>query len=149
MFEYLDKHYGREKLFEIREQERDTSFLRRYLNQELCEEMKLFNYKVRGVDLVVSEVADEEGWKAIRDELANTVGLGTVPEINPEGVENGVLLLQHMYDGRELEMNYAKETIKYVAELWGGKVELKTRLNDKDKIIRCTEDKIVSVWDIV
>ncbi len=149
MFEYLDKHCGREKIFEIRAQERDTSFLRRYLNQELCDEMHLFNYRVRGVDVVVSEVADEDGWKAIRDELANSVGLGMVPEINPLSVEKGVLILEHVYDGRELEMNYARETIKFVSELWGGKVDLKTKLNDKNKIIRCTEDKIVSVWDDV
>ncbi len=148
IFEYLDKTVGREKIFEIRAQERDQSFLRRYLNRQLCEEMFLFNYKARGVDIIVSEVADEEGWKIIRDELANAVGLGMVPEINPQGVENGVLILEHVYDGRELEMNYAKETIKYIAELWGGKVDLKTKLNDRDKIVRCTDDKIVSVWDL-
>ncbi len=147
MFEYLDKKYGRDKIFEIRSQERDASFLRRYINQELCEEMNLFTYKVRGIDIVVDEVADEDGWRAIRDELANAAGLGMVPEIKPLSVENGVLILEHVYDGRELEMNYAKETIKYVAELWGGKIDLKTKLNNKDKIIRCTEDKIVSVWD--
>lgn len=147
MFEYLDKNSGRDKIFAIRAQERDQSFLRRFLNQELCQEMNLFSYKVRGVDVVVAEVADEDGWKAIRDELANAVGLGMVPEIHPVSVDNGILVLEHIYDGRELEMNYAKETIKYVAELWGGKVDLKTKLNSKDKIVRCTEDKIVSVWD--
>lgn len=148
MFEYLNKTIGREKIFEIREQERDQSFLRRYLNKELCEEMCLFNYRVRGVDIVVSEVADEDGWKVIRNDLANSVGLGMVPEIDAQGVENGTLILEHRYDDRELEINYAKETIKYISDLWGGKVDLKTKLNNKDKVIRCTEDKIVSVWDI-
>lgn len=148
IFEYLDKTVGREKIFEIRAQERDQSFVRRYLNRQLCEELFLFNYKVRGVDIIVSEIADEEGWQAIRDELANSVGLGMVPEINPQGVENGVLILEHVYDGRELEMNYAKETVKYIADLWGGKVDLKTKLNNRDKVIRCTDDKIVSVWDL-
>lgn len=147
LFEYLDKNCGRESIFKIREQERDQSFLRRFLNQELCEEMCLFNYKVRGTDVVVTEVADDDGWKLIRDELANMVGLGMVPEIRPEAVENGVLVLEHVYDGRELEMNYAKETIKYVGELWGDRVDLKTKLNDKDKIVRCNKDKIVAVWD--
>ncbi|SDE76425.1 SpoVR family protein [Sporomusa acidovorans] len=147
MFEYLEKNNGQEKIFEIRAQERDQSFLRRFLNKELCEELCLFNYKVRGIDIVVTEVADEEGWKVIRNELANSVGLGMVPEIRVQSVENGVLILEHVFDGRELEMNYTKETIKYVAELWGNKVDLKTKLYDKDKIVRCTEDKIVSVWD--
>ncbi|MBP2639027.1 MAG: SpoVR like protein, partial [Firmicutes bacterium] len=139
---------GREAIFKIREQERDQSFLRRFLNQELCQELHLFNYKLRGIDIVVTEVADEDGWKTIRDELANLVGLGMMPEIQPLAVENGALVLEHVYDGRELEINYAKETIKYVAELWGDKVELKTKLNNKDKVIRCDQDKIVTVWDV-
>jgi stage V sporulation protein R len=147
IFEYLDKHYGRDEIFKIRGQERDQSFLRRFLNQELCQELHLFNCKLRGIDIVVTEVADEDGWKTIRDELANLVGLGTVPEIKPRAVENGTLILEHVYDGRELEMTYAKETIKYVADLWGDKVDLKTKLNNKDKVIRCTQDKIVSVWE--
>ena len=148
MFEYLDKNSGRDEIFKIREQERDQSFLRRFLNQELCEELCLFNYKVRGIDVVVTEVADEEGWRTIRDELANMVGLGMVPQIQPVTVENGVLVLEHSYDGRELEMNYAKETIKYVGELWGDRVDLKTKLNNKDKIVRCTKEKMVAVWDV-
>ena len=148
LFEYLDKTCGREAIFKIREQERDQSFLRRFLNQELCQELHLFNYKLRGIDIVVTEVADEDGWKTIRDELANLVGLGMMPEIQPLAVENGALVLEHVYDGRELEINYAKETIKYVAELWGDKVELKTKLNNKDKVIRCDQDKIVTVWDV-
>lgn len=148
IFEYLDKNSGRNEIFKIREQERDQSFLRRFLNQELCEELCLFNYKVRGIDVVVTEVADEEGWRTIRDELANMVGLGMVPQIHPVTVENGVLVLEHIYDGRELEMNYAKETIKYVGELWGDRVDLKTKLNNKDKIVRCTKEKMVAVWDV-
>ena len=36
---------GREKLFEVREVERDASFLRRYLTEELIREMNLFEYK--------------------------------------------------------------------------------------------------------
>jgi stage V sporulation protein R len=148
MFEYLDKNSGRDEIFKIRQQERDQSFLRRFLNQELCEELCLFNYKMRGIDVVVTEVADDEGWKIIRDELANMVGLGMVPEIRPQNVDNGVLVLEHVYDGRELEMNYAKETIKYIAELWGDRVDIKTKLNNKDKIVRCNKDKFVAVWDV-
>ena len=147
LFEYLDKQLGRAAIFAIREQERDQSFLRRFLNQQLCEELCLLNYKLRGNDVVVTEVADEAGWQAIRNELANTVGLGMVPEIRLESVDNGVLVLEHVYDGRELEMNYAKETIKYIGELWGERVDLKTKLNHKDKIVRYSKDKLVAVWD--
>lgn len=148
MFEYLAKQPGgQEKIMQIRAEERDQSFLRRYLNQELCEELHLFSYQVRGNDIVVKEVADETGWQEVRDEFANSVGLGNIPVIKPVEVDKGTLVLEHVYDGRELELNYAKETVKYVLDLWGAKVELRTTLNGKDKLITCSENKIVLLLD--
>ena len=62
-----------------------------------------------------------------------------MPLITVAGVENGTLVLEHEYDGRELEINYAKETIKYVAVLWGARVELKTMLYAMPRVIRCEQ----------
>ncbi|MEG6584520.1 SpoVR family protein [Dendrosporobacter sp. 1207_IL3150] len=148
MFEYLAKQPdGHNKIMEIRAEERDQSFLRRYLNKELCEEMHLFSFQARGTDIVVKEISDENGWRTVRDELANSVGLGNIPVITPVSADKGTLVLQHAFDGRELELNYAKETVKYVVDLWGGKVDLCTTLNGKNKIISCSENKIVLLLD--
>jgi len=146
MFEYLDKQPGgREKIMDIRSEERDQSFIRRYLNQELCEKLHLFSYGIQGDDIVVTEVADEDGWKIVRDNLANSVGLGSIPMIQPIAVENGTLVLEHIYDQRELELNYAQETVKYVVDLWGGNVDLRTQINSDTKIISCSKDKTVTM----
>lgn len=148
MFESLVKAPGgRSAILSIRANERDQSFLRRYLTRELCEEMNLFSYSVKGDSVVVSEISDEDGWKAVRDQFAGAVGLGSVPVINPLSVEKGTLILEHVFDGRELELNYAKETLKHVVDLWGAKVELATDLNGRRKIISCDEDKLVVVRD--
>ena len=61
--------------------ERDASFIRRYLTQELCEELNLFQYAKKSFDYVIEEVSDEDGWKEIRDNLAFTSGLGSIPYI--------------------------------------------------------------------
>lgn len=146
MFAHLaEQHGGQDAVFAVRAAERDQSFIRRYLTRELCEELHLFQYVVQGEDMVVADIADEEGWQKIRDEFANAVGLGTVPVIRPLESDGGTLTLEHVYDGRELEMPYARETLKYVAELWGGKVILKTRLEESDKLLVCAEDKTVTV----
>jgi stage V sporulation protein R len=145
MFEHLDKTLGRQAIMDIRENERDQSFLRRYLDQELCEEMHLFTYEQRGDYIVIDEISDEKGWKSVRDQLAGSVGLGSVPVIYPVAVDKGTLTLEHVYDGRELELGYAKQTMKHVRELWGGRVELRTRLDDKDTVIICTEDRNIYV----
>ena len=54
------KETASEKLIEVREVERDSSFLRRYLTEELIRELNLFEYQSRGNEKVVSRVADQE-----------------------------------------------------------------------------------------
>lgn len=146
LFTYLaELPDGQTKIMEARALERDQSFLRRYLTRELCEELKLFTYTVKGDSLVVKEVADDSGWQTIRNDLIMNVGLAAIPQINPKGVEKGTLSLEHVFDGRELELNYAKETLKYVVDLWGGRIELTTMLNGRTTVIICDTDKIVLV----
>lgn len=148
IFEDLDKKYGKEKIFEVREIERDSSFLRRYLTRELCEELNLFEYNKRTFDIVVEEVSDEEGWKAIRDNLSYTCGIGGIPYIRviDLNTKDYTLTLEHVFDGRELELNYAKETLKYIQELWGKKVRLITKDSDKkDVVITCNMDKEITI----
>ncbi len=149
IFEDLDKKYGKEKIFEVREIERDSSFLRRYLTRELCEELNLFEYNKRTFDIVVEEVSDEEGWKAIRDNLSYTCGIGGIPYIRviDFNTKDYTLTLEHVFDGRELELNYAKETLKYIQELWGKKVKLITKDSDKkDVVIMCNMDKEIKFF---
>ncbi|HBJ2621595.1 TPA: SpoVR family protein [Clostridium botulinum] len=148
IFEDLDEKYGKEKIFEVREIERDSSFLRRYLTRELCEELNLFEYNKRTFDIVVEEVSDEEGWKAIRDNLSYTCGIGGIPYIRviDFNTKDYTLTLEHVFDGRELELNYAKETLKYIQELWGKKVKLITKDSDKkDVVIMCNMDKEITI----
>lgn len=152
IFEALKKKYSGEpgKLFEVRAIERDQSFIRRYLTQELCEEMNLFEYMKMGNDYIVSEVADEEGWKEIRDTLAQSAGMGGIPLIQVvEWVQkDNTLLLEHRYDGRELEFTYAYETIKHIVDLWDAKVMIETWLDGKKKLIVCDEQKKISMMNI-
>lgn len=148
IFEDLEKKYGKEKIFEVREVERDSSFLRRYLTRELCEELNLFEYNKRTFDVVVEEVSDEDGWKAIRDNLSYTCGVGTIPYIRviDFNTKDYTLTLEHVFDGRELEINYAKETLKYIQELWGRKVKLLTKDSDKKEIVMtCNMNKEIII----
>src|SRR5437879_1820276 len=45
---------GLKQIFEVRSADRDASFLRRFLTEELMREMDLFQYQAKGNDLVVS-----------------------------------------------------------------------------------------------
>lgn len=148
IFEDIEKRYGREKIFEVRKNERDSSFLRRYLTRELCEELNLFQYAKKSFDYVVKEVPDEEGWREIRNYLSDTCGIASIPYIRVVDLNrrNLTLTLEHYFDGRELELSYAKETLKYVQDLWGHKVKLITKNKDEKSIeLVCNEDRNIFV----
>lgn len=149
IFTSLEQRFGREKLFEVREIECDRSFLRRYLTRELCEELHLFEYFATEEQIEVTEVADENGWEKIRDTLSSLAGMGAIPVIAVKEVipKDRTLLLEHEWDGRDLEMTYAGETLKYLVELWGQPVELVTRVKGKEKRLICHENKKITVVD--
>lgn len=150
IFQDLDKKYGRQKIFEVRALERDSSFLRKYLTMDLCKELNLFQYAKKNFDYVVEEVSDEEGWKKIRNYLASTSGTGSIPFIRVIDLnkKDNTLTLEHVFEGRELDLIYAKETLKYLQSLWGSTVNLVTKTKD-DKIftISCSGDKKIVLLD--
>lgn len=145
IFTALEEQGGMDLIMAARAQERDQSFLRRYLTQDLCQQLNLFSYGTKEEDIVVTEVADEAGWRQVRDNLVSFAGLAGVPLIRPVAVEKGTLILEHVFDGREMERQYTAETLKYVADLWGGSVDLKTRLYEKDVVISCNEKREVTL----
>lgn len=143
MLQDIERRYGREKIFEVRETERDESFLRRYLTQELCDELHLFEYAKKGNDYVIEEVSDDNGFEAIRNMLCSSCGMGMVPVIRVVDMrrKDKFLTLEHVFDGRELNMNYAEATLKYVQELWGHSAALLTKVNGDTVKLVCDENK--------
>ncbi|WP_160679972.1 SpoVR family protein [Clostridium sp. C8-1-8] len=147
VLEDIERRYGRDKIFEVRAIERDNSFLRKYLTEELCVELNLFQYAKKGFDFVVDEVSDENGWKKIRDTIASNCGVGSIPYIRVIDLNkrDNTLTLEHVFDGRELDIVYAKETLKYVQELWGYKVVLITKNKDLQEVsLICDEGKKIT-----
>ncbi|HVI90205.1 MAG TPA: SpoVR family protein [Dongiaceae bacterium] len=126
---------GREAIFHIREVDRDVSFLRRFLTRKLMHEMDMIEMEPEGDDLIVSRVSDEDNWKEIKRTLIAYTGMGSTPVIRIIDSDHGgnrTLLLRHEYDGRELLLEYAERTLRYVQQLWGRRVVLQTVLDDKE-----------------
>jgi len=144
MWTKLDRESNdRRHIFKIREQERDVSFIRRYLDEELCRELNLFQYRKTGSNYLVTEVSDQPGWKKVRDTLLTNVGMNGVPVIKVIDIGAGnVLDLAQEQDGRELLLKYAHETLKYIARLWGHKVRLHLRVSGGYQNIVCDKQDI-------
>jgi stage V sporulation protein R len=125
---------GRQLQFETREVDRDVSFLRRWLHETLMRDLDIFRYEPRGDDLVVSHVADEDGWRDVKDMLIKSVGMGSIPVIRVEDADynhSRVLFVTHAHDGRDLQLEYAERTLSYLHRLWGRDVVLESTVNGK------------------
>lgn len=146
IFQDIEKNYGLNKIFEARLIERDESFIRRYLTHDLCLNLNLFEYAKKGNDYFIEEVSDEQGWQQIRNTLCDSCGMGMVPFIRIIDMSKNTkaLTLEHVFDGRELNMEYAESTLKYVYELWGHPIILITKLFGKETKIICDENKKIT-----
>ena len=122
---------GIKKMFEVRETDRDVSFLRRFLTPELMREMDMFEHRRDKNKRVVSKVARDDDWQDVKQTLLASVGMGSVPVIHIIDADyrhNRALLLRHEHDGRDLESEYLERTLGYLYQLWGRPVLLETQV---------------------
>lgn len=133
---------GRKKLFEVRESDRDASFLRRFLTPEIMRELELFQHEKRGKERIITKVSDEESWQNVKDTLIKNVGTGSIPVLKVEDADfgkNRTLYLKHYHDGRDLQLDYAEHSLRHLQALWTREVVLETNLNGKDSIVKLDE----------
>jgi stage V sporulation protein R len=124
---------GIEKIFEVRETDRDVSFLRRFLTERLMREMDMYSFGRQGDHYVVEQVADEEHWENIKGLLLRGVGMGSVPVIKVIDADFGgsrTLQLRHEHEGRDLDREYSEKTLAHLYRLWGRKVVLETTMRE-------------------
>lgn len=134
MFKKIEETHGIEECFTAREVFSDESFIMQYLTEEHARELNLFTYSPKGrknPDWTIDDVVDDEGWKDIRESLIKTVGVNAIPIIYVDDLKNDTLILRHEHDGRDLELDYADQSIKKIKELWKGKINLYTELEDE------------------
>lgn len=121
---------GRAKIFEVREFDSDTSFIRNYLTKELVEDLDLYVFEKKGVEWKITD----KTWEHIRDQLVYARVNGGFPYLvitDGNHTGNGELFLKHMYEGVELDLKYVERTLPHVYHLWGKSVHLETVVEDK------------------
>jgi stage V sporulation protein R len=129
---------GMQAIFAAREVDRDVSFIRRFLTEELMREMDMFRYEPRGDELVIANVSDENGWREVKETLLKNVGMGTVPVIKIADADHDrsrALYMRHEHDGRDLQWEYAERTLAFIHRLWGHEVLLETLVGGKKALL--------------
>jgi stage V sporulation protein R len=134
IFKKIEETKGIDECFAAREVFSDETFLMQYLTEEHARELNLFTYSPKGrknPDWTIDDVPDEEGWQNIRKSLISTVGVNSIPIIYVDDLKDNTLILQHEHDGRDLELDYAEQSVKNIEQLWKGKVKLFTELENE------------------
>lgn len=141
IWECLAERQDLETLFEIREVENDVSFVRNYLNQQLVEELNLFNYRKVGAHWQVTDTA----WEKVRENLVKQLVHGGHPRIlimdgDYEG--KGGLYLEHAHEGLDLDLVYLEKTLQLLQSLWGKGAYLETVVDGKKVLFECNHNGI-------
>jgi stage V sporulation protein R len=137
IFKRIEKDFGLAECFFAREVCNDESFIRQYLNEELARELNLFTYSKKGKgrsgDWTIDDITDDEdSFQEIRKVVMGQVGGNMIPIIYVDEMKDGELILRHEHDGRDLELDYADNSVRMVRELWKGPVKLFTIIEEED-----------------
>ena len=140
IFEDIERRFGQEKIFEVRELDSDISFLRNFLTKELVEDLDLYIFEKKGPEWQITD----KTWENIRDQLAFSRVNGGFPYLvvaDGDYQRNGEMYLSHGFEGVELDLKYVERTLPYLVSLWGKPVHLETVVDDKKVLFSCDGKK--------
>jgi stage V sporulation protein R len=136
------KDHGLSKLFEVIDEDCDATFLRKYLTDPLVKKLDLYTYKRENIDGQPMWVAQDTDWRRVRDAMVDSMTNFGQPIITVEDGDykhRGELYLKHAYDGKKLDLEWAKKTLENICMLWGRAVHLETVLNQSSVVLSCNE----------
>ncbi len=132
IFKWIEENKGLEECFIARSSHNDESFIRTYLNQEICEDLNLFSYSKKKKEWTIDDISDVDGWKQIREDLIKNVGLNSLPNIYVKELQKDqTLVLEHEHDGRDLDLDYAHNVCDHLLDLWGDDFKFFTVIEDE------------------
>ena len=133
IFKHIEKNQGFEECIRVRETCNDETFIKSYLNEELCRELNLFSFSFDTAEGSnrIRNISNEQGWQTVRDDLIKNVGLNSAPIVLVKELrKDGTLVLEHQHDGRDIELSEANKVFEHINDLWGGEVKFTTIIED-------------------
>jgi stage V sporulation protein R len=131
-----DAGLGREKIFEIRRIHNDLTFIDEFLTLDFVRDQKLFKFGYNS-STEYYEIETREFPRVKRQLLASLTNRGRPQIAVRDGnyKNRGELYLDHTYSGVELQIDYAKDTLRNLQRLWNRPVHLETVLEDTRTVI--------------
>jgi stage V sporulation protein R len=133
---HRDTGLGREKIFEVRRIHNDLTFIDTFLTLDFCREHKLFSFGFNE-EADYYEIESREFPKIKQRLLFGLTNRGqpliTVRDGNYKN--RGELFLSHEYNGVDLQLGYARDTLQSLTRLWTRPVHIETRLEGVPTIL--------------
>lgn len=128
---------GREKIFEVRRNFNDVTFIDEFLTEDFCVRNKMFVYKFNK-RTGQYEVDTRDFGQVKKQFLFQLTNFGQpIIQVEDANFENrGELLLTHRFEGIDMQPNYMVETLKNVQAIWGRPVNLATVQDQQPKLYR-------------
>ena len=128
---------GRDKIFEVRRNYNDVTFIDEFMTEDFCIRNKFFVYKFN--KRTGRYEVDTRDFPMIKKQLLfqlTNFGQPIIQVENANFENRGELLLTHLFEGIEMQPDYMKETMKNLAMLWTRPVNLATVIDNQPKLVR-------------
>jgi stage V sporulation protein R len=131
-----DTNQGQAKIFEVRKFHNDITFIDEFLDEDFCEETKLFTW-VQDRRSGKAMIHDRD-FKTIKRELLDALtnfGQPLIDVVDGNYKNRGELLLKHKHQGKDLKIDWAIETLKNMYKIWTRPVNIASFIESEAKII--------------
>lgn len=135
---------GDEKMLEVVKSYQDWFFMQDFLTADLVDELNLYIFvakeELMSYDLVRTNHPSEQ----VKDLIVASFANSSIPNVeitNCNFEDAGKLYLIHRHAGIDLQLEYARKTVKHINELWGRDVILECIINKKPTLIKCKSGK--------
>lgn len=128
---------GRDKIFEVRRNYNDVTFIDEFLTEEFCVENKMFVYKFN--KRTGQFEVDTRDFPLIKKKLLfqlTNFGQPIINVVDANFNNRGELLLVHMFEGVEMQPDYMQETMKNLFAIWSRPVNVATVLDNERRIVQ-------------
>ncbi len=127
---------GRQKIFEVRRIYNDITFIDTFLTPEFCRENKYFSFLFH--EQAGTYVIESREFQKIKQRLLfNLTNFGKpwIYVVDGNYRNRGELLLRHEYNGVDLRLDRAADTLANLQALWGRPVHLQTVVENKPTLL--------------
>jgi stage V sporulation protein R len=139
---------GRKKIFEVRKVCNDVTFIDDYLTPEFVDRYKLYTYEFNK-RTGQYEIVDRN-FKTVKEKLLTSLtnqGHPNISIVDGNFENRGELYLHHRYLGVDLDLKYARDTMRSIFTLWTRPVHIETEVDGRKRVFTYTANHEFSAKD--